>query len=281
MKSTENIHGNRDFPEIEISYSRSKEAVWEAISQQIDQKAARPAKSVGKLIILRSVAALFLGLLTLTAILRFYTKTIECPSGEQLTATLPDGSSVKLNAASTLSYHPGWWNFARQVKFEGEGFFQVERGSRFEVESANGTTAVLGTSFNIFSRDEEYEVTCFTGKVQVGTLKTGQHTILSANEQAKINKGKIERTLTNNTGQVIAWTQNMFSFTAEPIQLVIKEIERQYDIQIHFENQEDLNYTGNFPRNQSVEEVLALVCLPMQLTFEKLPNKGFIVRKIE
>ena len=73
---------------------------------------------------------------------------------------------MMLNAASRLQYHPYWWRFERQVKLEGEVFL-VKPGTLFKVVSEKGTTEVLGTEFNIYSREKNYSVFCQSGTVKV------------------------------------------------------------------------------------------------------------------
>lgn len=68
--------------------------------------------------------------------------------------TLPDGSVVRLNSVSRLSYKPLGWYFSRSAELSGEAFFEVEKGSKFTIYSMLGSTSVLGTSFNnVTARD--------------------------------------------------------------------------------------------------------------------------------
>ena len=161
----------KSLPKVELPYSRSKEAVWNEMEAMMDEAATieqTEEKATSKVISLRplllSVAAVLAILLGTTAFFSLYTKTVNAPSGQHLTALLPDGSSIELNAGSAIKYKPYWWRFNREVQFEGEGFFKVQKGKSFEVVSSMGRTIVLGTSFNIYARKNEYKVTCYTGK---------------------------------------------------------------------------------------------------------------------
>jgi len=82
--------------------------------------------------------------------------TVTTSPGQQATTTLPDGSTVALNGASTLTYHRGFdrWPFVdartRSVELRGEAYFQVEPRDRpFRVESENAVVQVLGTAFTV------------------------------------------------------------------------------------------------------------------------------------
>ncbi|MEL7006699.1 MAG: FecR domain-containing protein, partial [Bacteroidota bacterium] len=93
--------------------------------------------------------------------------TIETGFSEQEIVTLSDGSEVKMNAASVLSYNTKDWDKKRTLNLSGEAFFKVQKGATFVVETANGDVQVLGTSFNVKSRGNVLNVACYTGKVEV------------------------------------------------------------------------------------------------------------------
>ncbi len=106
-------------------------------------------------------------LVGISVLMQVYTKTITIPAGQHSHILLRIMSHVRLNAQTTLSYKPLLWKFSRKVSLEGEAYFEVQKGKKFEVISTNGKTVVLGTSFNIYSRNNNYQVTCVTGKVRV------------------------------------------------------------------------------------------------------------------
>ncbi|HNW49490.1 MAG TPA: FecR domain-containing protein [Prolixibacteraceae bacterium] len=207
-----------------------------------------------------AVAAAIVLLLGMTSFLRFYSKTVTSTVANHLAMILPDGSSVELNASSTLRYHPYWWRFDRKITFEGEGFFEVKKGKQFTVVSRLGKTQVLGTSFNIYSRDEVYRVTCITGRVKV-TSGSKNEVILKPQDKASVSAdGQIKRVENIETLPEISWKNNMFRFTAVPVREVFSEIERQYGITIESKIDNQTLYSGNFSKNQKVEDVLGYIC---------------------
>ena len=149
-----------------FNWSKSNSSVWEELDALAIQHPVEKVRYDFR-IIQWSIAAVFVLFLGISGFFRFYSKTITTQAGSHLAMSLPDGSKVNLNAQSTLTYHPYWWRFERKVTFEGEGFFEVEKGKRFSVISKLGTTQVLGTTFNIFSRNDVYRVTCISGSVKV------------------------------------------------------------------------------------------------------------------
>ncbi|GET22294.1 FecR family protein [Prolixibacter denitrificans] len=258
------------YPKIEYPYSRSKEDVWEALSKEMNA-GKEPEKKVRRMNPYRlAAAAVIIVLLATTAFLRFYSQTVNAPAGQHVLALLPDSSTVNLNAGSSITYHPYWWKIARTVKLNGEGFFEVQKGSRFDVVSKYGEVTVLGTSFNIYARGDDYKVTCFTGKVRVESIVTRENIILHPDQHAYLEKnGNLKVVQHYDVKQSNAWMHDMFIFTGTPIKLVFQEIERQYNVQIKVKSNLDYTYSGNFTRNMPVIEVLQYVCEPFGLTFVK------------
>ncbi|WP_303919666.1 FecR family protein [Draconibacterium sediminis] len=259
-----------------ISWEKSEADVWNELQGKMAKKPAKVVAIRNKWI-QWSAAAVVLLIFGMGAVVSSWQKTIECLPGEHLTAVLPDGSKVNLNAASKLVYNPIKWKWDRKLKFEGEGFFTVEKGSTFTVESKKGTTQVLGTTFNIYAREENYRVTCLTGKVQV-TSSGNEKVILLPQNHVELEEGKLVVTRMFEPEKAISWKQNYFYFTGRPLKEVIDEIERQYAVTIKLDPQlNNRNFGSNFSKQYSVEEVLDFVCKPMGLKFEKQANNVYIV----
>jgi ferric-dicitrate binding protein FerR (iron transport regulator) len=256
------------FSRVEIPWERSKEEVRESFATQMKDQPA------GKIIRLKPVgwrvaaAAVLLLLAGITSFLRFYTQTVEAPAGQHYTHVFPDRSAAELNAATSLNYHPYWWRFSRKVNFEGEAFFKVEKGKKFEVASGNGQTIVLGTSFNIYSRDEKYQVTCLAGRVKVVAAESHDAVILNPHEKAVLNlNGTFDITPVLSFNNAVSWIGDNFMFTNTPLREVLDEIERQYGVRIRGEVPPDAAYTGNFSREILVNQVLNMVSKPFSITF--------------
>jgi ferric-dicitrate binding protein FerR (iron transport regulator) len=199
--------------------------------------------------------------------------------GETIVAALPDGSSVELNSGSTLKYYPVKWRFQRKVFFEGEGFFKVEKGKKIVVVSDNGKTRVLGTTFNIYSRDESYRVTCLSGLVEV-VSNTSETVLLQPENHVEIENGKLIMSANYKTEKAIDWKLNQFDFNSRPLQEVFREIERQYNVEIQFKSElSSRNFSSSFTKPGKVEDVLNYVCKSMQLKFVKQSENVFLIVK--
>lgn len=260
-----------------FSWSKSQHDIWAEMETAMDSKSKGKSITFNFRSVGLAVAASILLLIGVGTFIRFYSVTIETPAAEHQLAILPDGSSVRLNAVSKIKYKPLWWRFNREIQFEGEGYFEVEKGQKFSVKSAQGTTEVLGTSFNIFSRDEVYKVTCLTGRVKV-TSSSLKSVILKPNSKAEIQPdGEIEIQKNIDTVPEISWKQNLFMFTASPIREVFFEIERQYNVQISTQMDSYALYTGNFSKDLELEEVLGYVCPALGLEYFENASGVYVI----
>lgn len=258
-----------------IAFEKSEADVWADLERKLSAPAS-PSRTISLGSVVRwSAAAVFLLLVGFATVVFTYTQDLETRPGEHLTAQLPDGSAVELNAGSSLSYYPLKWHFERKVTFEGEGYFTVSKGKSFEVISKNGITTVLGTSFNIYARDDEYRVSCLSGKVEVA-LASKESVLLLPNDHVELSEGKLVVTPMVSGERAIGWTTNQFFFANRPLKEVIDEIERQYAVTIELAPElNNRNFGSNFSKKYSVEEVLEFVCKPMNLKFVKQTDNTY------
>lgn len=265
------------FAKGKISWEKNETQVWDELIQKTQSKNEHQKTRTLSLFVRYAAAAIIFIVIGLGGVSLFYSKTVKTENGQQLVAQLPDGSRVELNAGSQITFYPFKWKFERKVIFEGEGFFKVQKGKKFEVVSPNGSTQVLGTSFTVYARNNNYRVTCFTGKVKVTSL-TKQSVILLPNSHAELEKGKLVLHNKYKTEKAISWKLNQFDFSGTSLKEVFDEIERQYAITIQLQPQlKNRNVTINFPKKHNVEEVLDYVCKTMQIKFVKQSENVFLI----
>jgi len=245
-----------------------KEEIWKRISNSIGQDKVVAIVPLWK----RSlrVAAILLPLMVVTSagLIYFKGKTqINTPMGQQVTVLLPDSSSVTLNADSHLKFNSSTWFLFRSVELSGEALFRVKKGKTFSVEAAGTTTQVLGTVFNVFSRNSEVRVNCFEGRVRVTSNKSKTSVILEHGHTTKLSKAELTPPTKFSNENAASWTNGEFQFIDEPIGKVFEELARQFAVQIVINTNSNRLYTGYF-NNQNLEEALNLVCQPMGLTWE-------------
>ncbi len=261
----------------EFNWTKSDADVWSVLEVKIDALPVNRSLKFNFNFSKFAVAASILVFFSVLSFLRYYSIRIETTVGQHLVAELPDHSKAELNAQSNIIYYPYWWRISRIVKLDGEAYFEVEKGKNFTVISSKGTTQVLGTTFNIFSRDNVYKVTCVSGSVKIKS-GTGSETILKPNSKAEIDAdGKI-KVLTNiETYPEISWKKNVFLFHASPVFQVFSEIERQYGVKIKAPADNFTLYTGNFSKDQKVEDILNYVCPALGLKYIRKSTVEYII----
>ena len=255
-------------PQSRIPWKRTREEVWSSLESSIYERPEARKITMNSYVLRLSAAAVILILIGMTAFMRFYGKTISSQPGEIVSLELPQGSKVALNAETTIKYKPLWWTFKREIQMDGEAYFEVTSGNEFKVISGPGTTTVLGTTFNIYSRKGEYEVSCYTGKVRVGSAGSGDEVILEPYQKASIDiKGNLEISEEIDQSVNQDWRNGYFRFTSTHVTRVFDEISRQFGILIEGTENLDLIYTGNFSKDQSIDEIMNLVCKAFGIDF--------------
>jgi ferric-dicitrate binding protein FerR (iron transport regulator) len=178
---------------------------------------------------------------------------------------LPDASVVTMNSSTEARYLLSNWEKERVIKLYGEAFFEVTKGDDFVVETANGTIKVLGTSFNVYSRENQFSVTCKTGMVIVES--NDQQLTLTAGQMASLEKGQL-RLNEYPLDKIATWRFGDFYFDASTLKNVIEELERQFEIEIKVEADISERFYSGFFSKKNLTEALQLVCVPMGLKFD-------------
>jgi ferric-dicitrate binding protein FerR (iron transport regulator) len=184
--------------------------------------------------------------------------------------SLPDASTIQINADSKVCYNRKKYSDRRFIELEGEAFFNVEKGNQFIVDLGKSEVEVLGTSFNIFHRKDSVAVKCFTGKVRVS--HEGREVILSPGEMVAFSQ--LALTLEDQTFVMDnlspQWIKGVYEYNNQGLIPVLKEIERQYDVLIDYDREEinKIRFSGTFENRMPLESVLETVCWPFNLSFE-------------
>lgn len=187
--------------------------------------------------------------------------TIETPKGGMWQVKLPDGSSVWLNAASSLTYPIAFSNGKKRiVELKGEAYFEVAKDKLhpFVVKTARQEVEVLGTSFNINSYLDEPTVktTLLEGNVRV-TADGLPAKVLVPDEQAVLSNNEIS-ILKVDAAESIDWKNGYFMFNNEKQESIMKKIARWYNVKIEYANPsaKEVTYYGSISRFEKVSQVL-------------------------
>ncbi|MEL6812888.1 MAG: FecR family protein [Bacteroidota bacterium] len=189
--------------------------------------------------------------------------TITTQIAQKKEIQLPDTSEVFLNAGSEISYNENKWDQNRSLTLEGEAYFKVSKGKTFSVETSQGTVQVLGTQFNVFSRDSLFNIQCFEGLVSVTynntTVKVPAGNLVRIANEKRIEKSKIVTSSPN-------WIANESTFENVSLSLVLNELQRQYPIKINTQNIVNKKFTGSFT-HKDLNVALRSICDPLQVAF--------------
>jgi transmembrane sensor len=200
--------------------------------------------------------------------------------GEQKEVTLPDGSHVWLNGASTLHYPDSFSRSTRSVILSGEAWFDVQHADKIPflvtIEEKDETIVqVIGTAFDI--KAYPTQKTMFVS-VQRGKVRVQQHNQLLAT----LEKGRQVR-LTGSTAElrdidtanVAAWKQGNLYYKDEMLVDIVADLQRVFKdpIQIKNNSLKEIVTTAAFNKNIGIQNALHILC---RITDARLSKKNGI-----
>jgi len=200
-------------------------------------------------------------------------QTLTVPAGQRAHLVLSDGTSVWLNAKSSLEYPGVFTGNTRELILTGEAYFDVVSNPEkpLIVKSGNFRTQVTGTKFNVFAYDGFYDVSLVEGQVKVYESGTGKDTVvLNRNEKVDLTNGKfVKKTLTNT--EDFLWKEGIYYFDDMPFLAIVEKLELYYDVQIHVTNKTlpKLKFTGKFRQRDGIENVLKVLQMGYPFVFSK------------
>lgn len=169
--------------------------------------------------------------------------TITTPRAGQYQITLPDGSRVWLNAASTLRYPTHFTGDVRRVELQGEAYFEIrkkqakeghlasEQKMPFIVATTGQEITVLGTQFNVMAYAEEpaTQTTLVEGKVRLAS-SGGKAMELLPGAQAVLSKDgwQVQKV---NVENYTAWKDGVIVMESQTLGQVFRQLERWYDVE--------------------------------------------------
>jgi len=190
--------------------------------------------------------------------------------GEQLSLSLPDGSSVRLNAATNLQYRKPWWSSRRQVRLRGEAFFEVRAGGPFTVSTDRAEVRVLGTQFNLSDRGGAFRVDCFEGRVGVTAAASADTAVLTAGRSARIDtlSNRLESFAFDPSRQA-TWRENIIYYQNQALGAVFDKLEWQYGVTVeHNDSIGNLRASGFYPLD-NLDSALYYICWPQRLNYQQ------------
>ena len=272
---------------IEHKKAPSKQDVWMRLEQQIEI-AAQPQRlkaykfpNFRRTLLPRLITAFFIMILiSIQTTKMLNTVNIYSSYGQKTkTISLNDGTKVHLNAGTTLSYSKNFNSTSREVTLNGEAYFEVEKGSSpFIISTDLAEVTVLGTKFNVRSREDGFEIGVNEGKVKIENrtksidLRKGEQVDISIDQPKILSVSKVSNFYPG-------WINNKLICDNSSLEKICKELERRYDIKIQFQDNLQKNTTISgiidlSPNN--LESVLSSISLLSKRKF-KLQGDSYIL----
>jgi transmembrane sensor len=247
-----------------VYWKSDKEEVLDTLFKKIEEQEKAVQKSQRRISWFRVAAASVAATAAVLLAFWFFTASVilTSPEGQTLTSRLPDASRVILHDGSTLKYSKFVWN--RKVNLSGEAYFEVENGTGFRVQTANGEVEVLGTRFLVSERENRFSVQCFQGRVKAGfqneTAELEPGTQFTAGNETAVKENF------SNEKNYPAFARFQKNFSGVAISQVTKEIETFFGVEIELDVDAGKKFTGTV-QSGNLENVLQIVCEPLQLKY--------------
>ena len=209
--------------------------------------------------------------------------TISVPAGGEYQVLLSDGSMVRLNSCSSLTYPVVFTGDCRKVELIGEAFFDVTKSDKpFVVKTADIDVRVLGTSFNLsgYAGDREVSVTLVEGKVAVREHLSRQECNIISGMRFEYNK-ETNRTKVEEVEPelYISWMKGKFKFEDMRLEDIMAKLNRWYDCTVTYtdDSLRDLRFTGAAEKDRSASYLLELIEMITEVKFE-IDGKNIIIK---
>lgn len=190
---------------------------------------------------------------------------LSTPRAGQFSLTLPDGTRVWLNNASSIRYPVAFTGTTREVELTGEGYFEVAKdaGHPFYVHTTGGPAGpasieVLGTSFNIMAYNDETaeRATLVDGSIRY--IHGNNSTLLKPEEQSVLDaSGNLKTVGHVNVDEITAWKNGYFHFDHASLETTMRQIARWYDISVEYQGViPPQQFVGKIQRNMPLSSLL-------------------------
>ena len=190
----------------------------------------------------------------------FASNVLTTPRGGMYQVLLPDQSVVVLNSESSLTYPTAFpAGGPRVVQLTGEAYFAIRHDSKrpFYVKVGSGLVQALGTTFNVDAYEDEPSVktTLLDGLVRV--VQASDSALLHPGQQATMKEGHLQVINAADTEAVVGWKNGDFVFNSTPLDEVMRQLGRWYDVQVEYDAQGAAPaFTADISRNRPASEVL-------------------------
>jgi ferric-dicitrate binding protein FerR (iron transport regulator) len=216
------------------------------------------------------------------AVAKAQTFIVEAPLGTHSKISLPDGTSVWLNAGSKISYDADFNTSNRNVALLGEACFDVVHNKDLPlVVSTSGCSfKVLGTKFNISAYEDDgcVRVALIEGSLQVNSPV--EEDVMSKGDVVSVSSdsGYIQK-YTDDVSQYVSWTEGKIRYSNIPVPELLRRLSREFnvDIVLQVESVSSRNMRVAFSKEDSIDDIMKAVCEILQTSSVKVGRSFYIV----
>ncbi len=201
--------------------------------------------------------------------------TFSAPLGAKTQLVLPDGTLVWLNSGSKLWCPPKFGAKSREVKLEGEAYFEVVTNKEVPmvISAGNIKVNVYGTKFNLSAYEDDNRIvtTLLEGKVTISNLKDGKVFNLAPGHSASYyqKSEKMSDEIVENFDYYIGWKDGKILFHGQDFGTMIRVFERMYgvDIRLHDSSLSKYTFHATF-YDESIERIFEILSLSIPIKTE-------------
>ena len=211
--------------------------------------------------------------------------TITVPAGQRVNLTLSDGTTVWLNARSEMVYPAVFSGAKREVKLDGEGYFEVkhDKESPFVVHTRKCEIEVLGTKFNVeaYSDSEEFSTSLMEGSVKVtDNSAVSASVLLKPDQEVHMKDGRLLVSFIDDYDH-FRWRDGLVCFDNIAFNELMKRFEKCYGISIVVENKklEEYSCSGKFRISDGLDNALRILQRNAKYTFERNDDNTIVYIK--
>ena len=249
------------------------EKSWTVIQDYLLQKRYDRWQRSQKINLVFKIAAIFFFVLSIGSAVYYFSApkseeiftTVVAENGQISKVVLPDSSVVWLNSGSELTYSNFYFDKCREVKLQGEAYFDVTRNEELPlvVSVDEFQVKVLGTKFdvNAYPKSTKISVVLEEGKVELlSAVSTSFNYTMMPGEKATFNKNTRKMNVaTTNTFRYTSWKDGMIHIYDQTLEELVKRLEIRYNQPFVYEDAvKDFPFTFTI-ENESLDEVIAMM----------------------
>ena len=239
-----------------------------------------------------AVAAIFIGLffMSSTITLFFLNRSpqqmiVATQLGERARVTLPDGTTVWLNACSNIEYSKSLLSSKRNVALNGEGYFEVapKKRSPFIVSNRSSKIEVLGTKFNVkCNEDEDFiSASLIEGSILFSEQQIALEVILKPGEEIFYNRLNNIYSVhaIKSEEDIVGWMNGKIIFTNATLEEIAKKLERHYNVKISFTDEivKKERFNADFEAPDNIYQIISLLEATNKFKYKLNTNKREII----